>query len=57
VGGGTQKLFNVYLKTPVVVTRADNFQGGKFWTSIPEENQNLAEEIGPLIEAFYRSLN
>lgn len=54
---GTQKLFNVHLRTPVVITRADDFNGGKFWTSIPEGKQNIAQELGPLIEAFYRSLN
>ncbi len=54
---GNEKLFNVQLSSPLVITRADHFNGGKFWTSIPEGKQNLAEEIGPLIEVFYRSLN
>jgi len=35
--------------------RATNAEQQKFWTSIPEGRQKLAEQIGPLIENHYRS--
>ena len=40
---------------PVIICRATNFQGNKFWTSVPEGRQTEAEQIGPLIEQYYRS--
>lgn len=33
------------------ITKAKDFEGGTFWTSIPEGQLDLAEEIGALIEA------
>ena len=35
--------------------RATNAAQEKFWTSIPEGRQHLAEQVGPLIENYYRS--
>jgi len=40
---------------PLTILRAVNFNGAKFWTSLPEGRQKLAEEIGILIEQFYRA--
>ena len=40
---------------PLTILRAVNSEGAKFWTSMPEGRQKLAEEIGILIEQFYRS--
>jgi hypothetical protein len=39
----------------LTLLRATNIKDEKFWTSIPEGRQKLAEEIGPLIEKYYRS--
>ena len=39
------------------VTKASNFTGEKFWTSVPEGNPELAEQIGGLIEDHYKALN
>jgi hypothetical protein len=35
--------------------RATAAGGDKFWTSIPEGRQKLAEQVGPVIEEHYRS--
>ena len=35
--------------------RATNATDEKFWTSVPEGRQQLAEQVGPLIENYYRS--
>ena len=40
---------------PLTLLRATNIKEEKFWTSVPEGRQKLAEEIGPLIESYYRS--
>lgn len=40
---------------PLVILRATNFSQEKFWTSMPEGRQKLAEKIGPLIEHHYRA--
>lgn len=37
------------------LTRAQDAEGSFFWTSIPEGRQQLAEEIGVLIEAYLLS--
>ena len=41
----------------LTLLRATDASQAKFWTSIPEGRQNLAELIGPLIEKYYRSKN
>lgn len=41
---------------PLTILRAVNFEGAKFWTSMPEGRQQLAEEIGILVEQYYRSI-
>ena len=40
---------------PFSILPAVNFSGEKFWTSMPEGQQKLAEEIGILIEQYYRA--
>ncbi len=54
---GGQILYNVKLEDTarLFVTRAKNFNANKFWTSVPEGKQKLAEEIGELIELHYKS--
>jgi len=37
------------------ILRALDINKEKFWTSVPEGRQELAEQIGPLIEKYYRS--
>ena len=39
---------------PLFLTRAKNADGVYFWTSVPEGKQNLAEEIGALIEPLLK---
>jgi hypothetical protein len=39
---------------PLVLHRATHFNTGRFWTSIPEGRQVLAEEIGVLIEKYLK---
>ena len=53
----TQILFkaNLINKQPLVLCRATDFNHAKFWTSVPEGRQKEAEEIGPLIEQYFRS--
>ncbi len=41
----------------LALLRATNSNGARFWTSIPEGRQQLAEQVGPLIEGYYRSKN
>lgn len=38
---------------PLTILRAEHFNGNKFWTSMPEGRQKLAEEIGILVEQYY----
>ena len=40
---------------PLTLLRATDSNQAKFWTSVPEGRQQLAEQIGPLIEKYYRS--
>lgn len=39
----------------LTLLRATDVNQAKFWTSVPEGRQQLAERIGPLIEHYYRS--
>ena len=34
---------------PLVLVRASDANSGRFWTSVPEGRQELAQRIGPLI--------
>ena len=54
---GNQRIYKVNFPsgTPLLMTRAKNAEGIYFWTSVPEGKQNLAEEIGPLIEPILKS--
>jgi len=38
----------------VTIARAINSEKKIFWTSIPEGNQLFAEEVGPLIDDYYK---
>jgi hypothetical protein len=38
----------------LILTRATSSNASRFWTSIPEGRQELAEEIGALIENHIR---
>lgn len=40
---------------PITILLATHSNGHKFRTSMPEGRQKLAEEIGILIEQYYRS--
>jgi hypothetical protein len=42
-------------RKPIVVARVDDFNGAKFWTSIPEGRQKEAEGVGKLIEDYFKS--
>ena len=53
---GGQSLYKVIFSDmpAMFVTRAKNFNASKFWTSVPEGRQELAEEIGELITNHYK---
>ena len=54
---GTQVLYRVnFHNKPLLLSRAKDANGAYFWTSIPEGKQKLAEQIGPLIETYIKSL-
>jgi hypothetical protein len=38
----------------LILTRATHQNTNRFWTSIPEGRQELAEEVGALIEQYIR---
>ena len=40
---------------PLIITVAHDSKDKKFWTSIPEGRQELAEEVGKLIASYLRS--
>ncbi len=40
-------------RQPLIITKANNFELGKFWTSIPEGRQAEAEGLGELIEDYF----
>ncbi len=42
-------------RAPLIIGRVFNADHEKFWTSIPEGRLKEARQIGPLIEAWYRS--
>ena len=52
-----QTLFRVMIpgQTPLTILRASHIEGHRFWTSVPEGRQELAGQIGILIENHYRS--
>jgi len=53
---GNDKTYLVLLpgQAPLMITRAKDANSSRFWTSIPEGRQNLAEEIGELITDHIR---
>jgi len=44
--------FSINVK-PVNLVVVDNGKGFKFWTTIPEGRQAIADEIGPVIGRYY----
>jgi hypothetical protein len=55
--GGHQTVYRVAFsdaRPPLVLTRAAGKEIGMHWTSIPEGRFNEAEEVGPLIEQYYK---
>jgi len=40
---------------PLVITVAHDSDDRKFWTSVPEGRQELAEEVGRLVASFIRN--
>ena len=56
VSVGGQALYKVIFsdRPAMFVTRAKHFNASKFWTSVPEGRQELAEEIGELITKHYK---
>ena len=51
-----QTIFRVeYDETAIFITRATNATGARFWTSVPEGRRKFAEEIGSLIEKYFKS--
>lgn len=42
-------------KAPLAINRATRFEGGFFWTSVPEGRQPEAEAIGPLIDEYLKT--
>jgi len=53
-----QTIYRVHFQDQpaLVITRAQKNVGSRFWTSIPEGKQKLAEEIGSLIEEKIKSM-
>lgn len=53
---GGQSLYKVLFsdRPAMFVTRAKDFNTSKFWTSVPEGRQELAEQIGELITKHYK---
>ncbi|GAC1387629.1 MAG: hypothetical protein NVSMB45_17410 [Ginsengibacter sp.] len=53
---GGQSLYKILFsdRPAMFVTRAKDFNSSKFWTSVPEGRQELAEEIGELIMNHYK---
>jgi len=56
---GSQTIFRIIFSNsgaPSVITRATNENVYRFWTSVPEGRQREAEEIGKLIEQYYKKI-
>ncbi len=54
---GAQTIFRISFpdkRFPLIETRANRPQTGKFWTSIPEGRQQEAEEVGILISNYFK---
>ncbi len=52
---GGENMFRILARDvpPFFITRTENYTK-KFWTSVPEGKQELAEEIGALIEKYFK---
>jgi hypothetical protein len=54
---GSETIFRIIFsnsRAPLVITWAGQENKYRFWTSIPEGRQREAEEIGKLIEQYYK---
>jgi hypothetical protein len=47
--------FSKRILKPLIITVAHDADDKKFWTSIPEGRQALAEEVGKLVASYLRS--
>lgn len=56
VSVGGQSLFRIFFEnqTPFFITRTENYTK-KFWTSVPEGKQQIAEQVGLLIELHFKN--
>ena len=57
--GGTQTIYLIGFsdgRPPLVLTRANGTEIGMHWTSIPEGRFEEAQQVGPLIEQYYKQL-
>jgi len=56
---GSQTIFRIIFSNsgaPLVITRATSENVYRLWTSVPEGRQREAEEIGKLIEQYYKKI-
>lgn len=58
IGGHTSVYRIVFSdgRQPLVITRATGKEIGKHWTSIPEGRFDEAEEVGLIIEDYFKNL-
>ena len=57
--GGTDIVYKVTFsdgRTPLILTRATGEEIGIHWTSIPSGRFREAQEVGPVIEQYIKSL-
>ena len=55
---GGQTIFRIAFpdrRRPLIITRASDPNGSRWWTSIPEGRQQEAEEFGALVSQYYKS--
>lgn len=55
--GGTQTVYKVAFsdgRPPLVINLATGKDIGRHWTSIPEGRLAEAQQVGPLIEQYYK---
>lgn len=56
IGGGTTIYYCAFTdgRPPLVMTKATGKEIGKHWTSVPEGRLDEAEEVGLIIEDYYK---
>ena len=43
------------MRPPLVITRAQDANSGKFWTSIPEGRQLEADKVGAVLSEYFKN--